>query len=270
MLKRIIIVLITFILIILILVINKKFVPEKFEDPIIGSYFVQVENNVLGVEDIRDTMYINLGEDEQGRVMYLFRGVSLVAWKKLYNSDYLFAVLIQQATDDDYVYYYPDVNFIIKQMPAADTWYNDDVSFLEEMYKTIPLYEIEELKEKNDWGKPFQELKCEKKLILYMGFRTREKNVSKKVRQTMFKQEFSDVYPKYETFLNYLTGDNYDRHIYFCRTVDGDKNYANSYIVMFFPDNTYVIQEIFDIWNYQEELRNFKSNYNWNKSIQKE
>jgi len=36
---------------------------------------------------------------------------------------------------------------------------------------------------------------------------------------------------------------------------------------MFMPDGSYEIAEIFDLWNYQEELKAFKESNSWNQPI---
>ena len=66
-----------------------------------------------------------LEEDKYGRVMFSYSE---------YKSFNTYNILIKQSCDEDYVYYYPDINFIS----------NSDNNFSTE--------EIEKLKLENDWN----------------------------------------------------------------------------------------------------------------------
>jgi len=242
------------------------------EDREFDAFIEQVLDCLLGVEANRLATFITIETDSYGRILYWYSGeTALTAKKKLYgNNEYLWAVFIQQKSDGLNVYYYPDISFIVKPLPKYGSWLVDNDEFLDRTYRKLQNEEIDEWKELNDWNKPFDESKCTKKRLTNEDYGKRRNKVFETFRRRVFDENFSNFFPKFEYFFLYATSDEFGRHIYFCRTVDDDNNYTNSYVVMFFPDNTYVIQEIFDIWNYQEELRIFKNNNNWNKSIQKE
>jgi len=245
--------------------------PKKFRNPIIGAYIVQIENSLFGVssESFRDTKYIVIEEDDFGRKMYLFVGKTWATVDYVQdNEEKVLSILIQQKTDNEFVYYYDDFCFIVEKFDNSINWNVDDQYFLNVTYSEIANEEIERLMANNDWNKPINEEKCIKKPILDINYKTKASMVKKHKRQEVF--ELMCEYEKpfhVEYFLRYLTSDDYNRHIYFFRTSNENFYYTNSYVLMFFPDNTYVIQEIFDIWNYQEELRNFKYNNSWNSPI---
>jgi len=247
---------------------SKKANAEQFRESSYGAFFVETENSIFGVKDIRYSSFYDIEQDTKGRVMYLFYGNSTIADEDIHDSCRLFGVLIQQKRDMDNVFYYPDMNFLIKQIPVDEYGHyiatNEDE--LVEFFNGLSDQEINEFKEKNDWDKPINEGKCIKKPIVD-NFGKRVPLVKKSIREEVFNNEFANVYPDPKYFFEYLTGDDYDRHIYFGRTVDELKVYTNSYVIMFFPDNSYVVKEINDLWNYQEELRDFKVTNNWDKPI---
>ena len=235
---------------------------EQFDDSY-KAFMTQIQSNLLGIYEEKYAWFIPIEQDEYGRSMYLFCGTSLTTREKIYSEiKSIWAILIQQKTDKDFVYFYSDTYFIEKQIPEFDKWFDED-AFLEATYKTLGEVEIESLKIDNDWNLPLNESKMTRKSLSEFGRWDRDLAVSDKRLKSVYKKEFKDSYPKYETFFTYFTSDNYNRHIYYCYTVDSDEYVDKHYVVMFLPDDTYAIREIIDIWNCQEEIISFKHSNSW-------
>jgi len=238
--------------------------PRKFYDVEYGAFVVEVTNSVLGVPNSISMNFYKIEEDGYGRMIYIFSGFSITAEDNERVGRQLWAVLIQQKTDDDYVYYYPDFNFIVKEFADSKQSVSKDV-FLENTYHQLPKEEIEALKENNDWNKPFNADKMIKKPILDFGKTIKAARVSEDGLKKVYEGEFKDNYPNPDNFFVYMTSDDFGRDIFFCRTVDDRLKYKDSYLIMFFPDDSYLIYEITDLWNYQEELKEFKVTNLWNQ-----
>jgi len=134
--------------------------------------------------------------------------------------------------------------------------------------KIIPREEIEELKAKNDWGKPIDESKCIKVKLARENRHYAEDLVPESIMREVYDKMCIYGSPNMVAFFDYLTSDDYDRHIYFFRVADKDRKITNYHVVMFKPDGSYEIGEIFDLWNYQEELKAFKESNGWYQPIE--
>jgi hypothetical protein len=233
-----------------------------------GSYSDLCTEAANSLFDVRMPTSTNIvvDKDDFGRRIYLFYGSSIMARDNIYEGKDIFAFMISQKTDDTYVYYYPDVNFIVQKWPEGIYTNTDEKQLLKKLTEEISNEAIKELKTKNDWGMPINESKCIKIKITQYDTDS-EKLVSQKLRQKVYNETCEYGRSKSEYALSYLTSDAYNRHIYFFRAVDANNNYTKSYVVMFKPDSSYEIAEILDLWNYQDELKLFKSRNNWNKSL---
>jgi len=184
-----------------------------------------------------------LDEDDYGRVLFV------------YCEHEIYAVLVCQKADGDYVYFYPDYNYIAaskQKYPAMpEDYFAGD--------------EIEALKEINDWNMEPDESK-------YISARitTTKSNGPVKDKTVMeFYTEIlgSDVSTRKWSRIKYQTTDEYGRSIYL-----GYGTYGSSRVVflLFNPDGTYdAINGVMEItrdelFGCQDRLKEFKKLNGWN------
>lgn len=91
-----------------------------------------------------------LEKDEIGRILYIY-------YEDYYDGGTISfsSLIIAQYLADDYVYYYEDCNYLIKEQE----FYADELS-------EFSREEIEELKKANDWDKELDLSKCIKKQVV--------------------------------------------------------------------------------------------------------
>jgi len=227
-------------------------------------------NTLLGYADDYPSILV-LEEDQYGRRLFLFEGVTKTAgdnWD--YGALVTRALIVSQKTEGGYVYYYPDYCFIAWRYERVVAQNEDEMR--SEVYETVPGAEIERLKGLNDWGRPIDDSRCVKAEVT----RRRRSDYEELVPRAYLVRALhtKDPYARYGgiQWLYYLTSDEYDRHIYFFRTMDQDNNYTASYVVMFMPDGTFDsdagIMEVTDLYNYQDELKGFKDRNGWGTPIE--
>lgn len=211
---------------------------------------------------------INILEtDDYGRVIYT------------YYEDGTFAVCIMQKADEDYVYYYPDFNFI----KTSDYTWGKDIN--ETVNNSFSEEDITNLKELNDFDKEFDISKCIKTTI------TRKKTTYKFSRETekklekLCKQYAKDSGCKGEDsvyrYSEYCTSDDYGRKLFYIygihRDVNGTGEHYSKRKTMYFHlaiifnpdwsyDETNSLLGLKDD-NYQNDLKEFKQLHNWNQTL---
>jgi hypothetical protein len=219
---------------------------------------------MLGIYD-DDPKIVAMDEDNYGRKMFIYWGNSLTSDEPSNRSRHIYGLLICQESDKKYVYYYPDYNFILHEENSTRKYRPTESEMIEDIKSFISDEDLNALKLKNDWNKPIDEGKCIKVKISRTSRDSGERLVSNEAKEKVYNTLLSNDSVK--GYWEYLTSDDYNRHIYFFRTADEKDNYTNSYVVMFKPDNSYAVSEIKDLWNYQDELKLFKNQNNWNKSV---
>lgn len=124
------------------------------------ALYTEAVNSLLGINgffddpSLADSKIEILETDANGRVMYGYLESNIIA------------VLIAQKSDAHYIYYYPDFNFISNSEPkVACNVYNCTECFDEYVKNHFTEENIKDLKELNDFSKPFNEDKCVKKQI---------------------------------------------------------------------------------------------------------
>lgn len=188
-----------------------------------------------------------LEKDNYGRILFLYEEKYFSGGQIVFSS-----LLICQKKEDNYVFYYPDYNFIsIERNP----YLNEKIDF--------SIEQIEELKNLNDWNKEINLEKCVKKEI---------SNTKQKVE--INDEILNEIFSRYDGYENncevyYLTNDDYGRFICY-GTAIVQEEYV--YLVMIFnPDSTYNAETCFyepaDYYNYQEEFKQFKELNNWNGEL---
>ena len=92
-------------------------------------------------------------QDEYGRILYLYR-----TWEAKVHGALMggISLLICQKTDEENVWYYPDVNCI--SYFAYPFFRNADGE--EKSFSDFPKEQIDRLKEENDWNTPINQSKC--------------------------------------------------------------------------------------------------------------
>lgn len=188
---------------------------------------------------ICDPLIKKLEEDNYGRILFEYS-------EKAFISDFAFSSLIVlQKEDSDFVYFYEDFNFICKGKETV----NSKVEFNER--------EINELKVLNDWNNELDLSKCIKKEIIY-----------KKKNSPLDDKIFDEIFSIYKDFdyhiTYYLTEDKNGKFLCYSRLTMRDKDYYYKYVVVLVePDLSYFIFEPTLYFNYQQELRDFKIQHNW-------
>lgn len=231
-----------------------------------------VQNSALGILSRDNNTAVILEEDSQGRVLFAFQGESILDHDTYVDSTSFCAFLVSQKTENGYVYYYPDENMIL---------YPNSYSLSEdgELEDYFPRFiqenelgdEIESLKSENDWNKPFNEKKCTKvkvsdetRDVEMQGGLVSEEAKERAYREAMGKE---DVYNEKRVSFAYLTSDQYDRHIFYFKTITEDDVYTGSFVVMFNADGSFDpdtgIMEIEDAYDYQDDLKTFKRVNDW-------
>ncbi|MDE6411147.1 MAG: hypothetical protein K2L02_01235 [Clostridia bacterium] len=198
--------------------------------------------------------YIKIVEtDEYGRIMYTYQEIGE------------YALCIMQKSDEDYVYYYPDFNFI---RTSKDVWAED---INERIRNSFSEESIHELKAMNDFGKELDESKCIKKPI------TLKKESPELSKETVNKLEalcisFAEesgckgkgsVY-RYAQFCSY---DNYGRMLFYVYGIHRDVYFDLA--IIFNPDWSYdETNSLLRLTeNYQSDLKEFKQLHNWDQPL---
>ena len=177
-----------------------------------------------------------LEEDKYDRVMFSYSE---------YKSFNTYNILIKQNCDEDYVYYYPDINFIS----------NSDNNFSTE--------EIEKLKLENDWNLDLNYNRMIKSKIS-------KKKISPKIDENKIFDELVEKHMgenyRYR-YCGYCTSDYYGRMLYTFCVVDLSTHEYFDYLIILEKDLTYTdksFMKCVEYYNYQEELKEFKVLNNWN------
>ena len=192
-----------------------------------GTAFKTSEGPVL---EIKET-------DEYGRVMFYYEEGSIIS---SYN------LLIAQKSDDEFVYYYEDYNFISK---SENEFSSED---------------IEALKTANDWNKPINENKLICKKI-------KEQKNKSSFDSSLVEEEFAKIKGEkweFTSSINELTKNEEGKSIVlapviFDRYGEGTRKY---FVLILDEEGNFdknAIMEITDYNNYQDQLKEFKENNNW-------
>ncbi len=182
--------------------------------------------------------------DECGRILFTYS-------EETYSDTFASAnVLILQATKGNLVYFYEDHNFIIERKKLYS-----DFSFGE-----FDEQEIADLKEKNDWNK---ELNLEKCIVKEVSFSKKDNPVDYGQLETIFCQ-----YDNYSSHVSrYFTEDEYGNFLIHSKVRFNTENETRDYryfVLLFKKDSSYAIFEPQSLYNYQDELKQFKEANSWN------
>ncbi len=225
---------------------------------LLGNRGYFLDGEILGDPEI-----IIVEEDNYGRTMFSYLEKNDIS---SYN------YLIAQKSDDNYVYFYPDYNFI-----SSEYDYQNDTG--QPVFTTD---EINNLKVLNDWNLPLDE----SKMIRFEITDLKEKpktEISKDTFETLLKAlSQKSNYLGDDTlyrYSEYFMADNYGRTMYYVYGVGRDAlgtgvnldsvvQYFNAVIVIQ-PDGSYdldtSIMELTSFQEYQNQLYVFKTLNDWNQ-----
>lgn len=188
-----------------------------------------------------------IDEDKYGRIMFTY-------YEKYYaGADISFsALIICQYSNEKEVFYYEDINYIVKEQ----TKYAQSIKEFEDE-------EIEQLKTVNDWNREINFDKCIKKEIT----KTKPNIPYEKEVKNKITEEFNLNNESYNLFVNFLTSDSNDTNfiiygfinissedgIYFIGLVENDKE-SLSDIKFLVP---------LSVYDYKTEFIEFKINNKW-------
>lgn len=214
---------------------------------------VVATNSLLGISGHETNQIIIFEKDEFGRVMFsFFNGANS-------GDEDVLAILIAQKTTNQDAYYYDNKNFILCGVKTNQTV---DKDFVLQHFSN---QQLETLKKENDWNKEINEQKLFKVKIT----RKKSDNISTQRQRKVFESVSPDFHSGYSIT---LTTDKNGNTIYYMRGMHYDEKTGDyipkkSYLIMFDADKrvnkTTGIAEIHDLWNYQQELENFKEANDW-------
>lgn len=183
-----------------------------------------------------------LEKDEFGRILFTY-------YEKEFGmgTRSIFALIVSQYSEDGYVYYYEDCNYLNAEPEKHIT----SQQFSQE--------EIENLKVENDWDKEINLVKCTKKDII------REKRslpTDKEAIKEAAVLKLNSGAIKENICVFYLTSDNKCNFIAYGTVVNVD---YELYFVAFVNSEGEIIDWLIpeNLYAYQEELKNFKQKNGW-------
>lgn len=187
-------------------------------------------------------------KDMYGRIMFTY-------YEKYYaGADISFSsLIICQQSNEKNVFYYEDINYIIKEQ----TLYEQNINSFENE-------EIEKLKAVNDWNKEINLEKCIKKEITkHKPIIPYEKEVKSKILTELNLKD-----KEYSLFVNFLTSDSDDTNFIIYGFVRIN-NEEGIYFIGFVEVNNESVEKInflipLNVFDYKTELIEFKKINNWN------
>lgn len=183
-------------------------------------------------------------KDDYGRILFEYT-------EKSFTQDIAFSsLLIMQAKNEQFVYYYEDYNAYCKEKAPSNS---ATVVFNRQ--------EIEELKTLNDWDKDIDLDKCVKKQIS-----NKKRDIP--IQESVLDNIFSGIKGYRNNNAYYLTNDEYGRFICYCvvNTLEGNVSDDKYIVLLFDKELNYSIYEPSTYYGYQSEFKEFKKMNNWNMS----
>lgn len=188
-----------------------------------------------------------IDKDEYGRTLFTY-------YEKYYaGAEISFSsLIISQKTESENVYYYEDLNYIIKKQKKYAL---ELEGFTNE--------EVENLKLQNDWNKEISLNKCIKKQI--SNYKQDYPKLSKEIKNKIISDVAYEV-DYYDIFINFLTDDLNGKFIgYGNIMVEEGKNIYYIFLAKIENEELKEISFLIptDVYNYKNELIDFKISNNW-------
>ena len=219
-------------------------------------------NSLLGIFGCPEDVVRVIETDEYGRTLFAFRRASNEGISEV---DHVLALLISQKSTSEYAYFYDGYNVILCRFDGSERWGRLSP---ETVFNHFSAEEVEKLKADNDWGKEINEDRLFR--VPIRGYKP--VTVSARKQRAAF-GEISD----YSDYLNSgfsgpLTSDKNGKTLYLFLGYRFDARAGIEYftppvLAMFDKDGNLIentgLKEITDIWDYRDELREFKESNNW-------
>lgn len=184
-------------------------------------------------------------EDNFGRTLFTY-------YEKYYKgANFSFsALIICQHSNEKEVFYYEDVNYIVKEQ----TLYSQNIEKFNDD-------DIEYLKLINDWNKEINYEKCVRKEIL----NSKQKIPNEKEIQNLIIDKFELVNGEYSLFIDYLTSNMHDSKYIVYGYIRKNEHEGICFIGL--VENSEVVKmNIFvpsNVYNYKDEFIEFKEVNDW-------
>lgn len=188
--------------------------------------------------------------DTYGRVLFSYKEGFSADNNDLSNLN-IYAFLIMQATDDEFVYYYEDVNFVCLNY----TDYREDVCSRQ----------IDELKTDNDWGREFNSKKCIKKTKSTKPIRENYDGIVKDYIDLKKKEAGVDLR------VCFSGQDNYGRILISMSEFGRNPCQGKLIVCIIQPDDSVICSDdynlTFNYFEYYDDLQVLKNEANWNNEF---
>jgi len=126
-----------YLIICLVLLHVVAFIGCGYEKKYVGPHLdlhTESSNSLLGLYAVNVTPVL-MEEDAYGRVLYFYAVGSSMAYDEVYDDEGIVAFFVMQKSEDDYVWYYSDINFIVRRHPETIPYSVRDVALLKESCK---------------------------------------------------------------------------------------------------------------------------------------
>ena len=219
------------------------FIPTEYRKGHPELFTVAIHSllGVYGYHSHGDAIIKITEKDKYGRTLFYYRENE--------RSEHL---LIAQKSDDVYIYYYPDFNFISTEY----TSYFSEQTILE-------------FKNKNDWNKPLDNSKFIKQKIVRIKTRY---NLDKNDREKIFRKATNYNGDENISRLDiYSTSDEHGKKLFFCagRNLIQNVGYEIDIVAIIDAygscDFATCFMKLTDRYNYQHDLKAFKELNNWSE-----
>ena len=232
-----------------------------------GSYpelYVVATHSLLGVwGGLREYVLI-LEKDTFGRVMFAYLGGTTATDANI--NDSILAVLIAQRTTEHHSCFYQGINFIMLEMQERHRRLPESASvFFDEYFvmRHFTVEQLEQLKADNSWNEELNE----DRFFRVPVSRHRKTRYMTYISEEVQREVYSAVTES--GTLNHINGNV----IFFMRgsrREDGVRIRYPAFLIMFDADGNLIegtgAMELTDLWDYREQLREFKEINGWSFS----
>ena len=237
--------------------------------------YVIATHSLLGVWGMWGDSILFLEEDSFGRIMFAYTGNSITSDNR--TMDNILAILIAQKISNTYSYFYQGINFILHEIygpprgpttPASDIFFNK--CFVKNHFSSE---QIEQLKLENSWN---EKLNYDKFFRVFIS-RHRRTHYLTYISDESQKDAYLSVVDNARFIIGRdsipLTMDKNGNIVYFIRGRYRDSEMRQLWIyypafLFMFDSNGILIEEtgtmeLTDLWNYRDQLREFKELNGW-------
>ena len=230
-------------------------------------------HSLLGVgETTRWDGFEVLEEDDFGRAMFAFWGGAMTGGNNPFASFNILAVLISQRTTESHAYFYDGINFILRQVESDETRRPSSSFAGAFVMEYFTEGQLEQLKEENDWNRELDEDK-----FFRVPISRRAKGYyMTDISLQMLEGAFAIVSEGFNRNLqSLLTMDRNGNVIFIMRggsfnSRASEWTFYSSFLFMFDRDGNLIegtgVKELTDLWDYREELLEFKKANGWSFS----